>query len=70
MTIRKPKTFWTCLVLFIVGVVIAVNTCNYPLLLKVNPDNPLFNFERLHAGWHYNLWRDYSASGQEWRKLK
>ncbi|MEA2075623.1 MAG: hypothetical protein U9O85_07830 [Euryarchaeota archaeon] len=29
MTIRKPKTFWTCLVLFVVGVVIAVNIIQY-----------------------------------------
>jgi len=32
MTLKKPKTFWTCLVLFIAGVVIAVNIIqfNYP----------------------------------------
>lgn len=32
MTIRIPKTFWTCLVLFIIGVVIAVTIIrfNYP----------------------------------------
>jgi len=32
MTLRIPRTFWTCLVLFIIGVVIAVNIIrfNYP----------------------------------------
>ena len=32
MTIKKPETFWTCLVLFIVGAVITVNVIrfNYP----------------------------------------
>jgi len=32
MTMRKPNTFWTCLVLFIVGAVITVNILrfNYP----------------------------------------
>jgi hypothetical protein len=32
MTMKRPKTFWTCLVLFVVGAVITVNVIrfNYP----------------------------------------
>jgi hypothetical protein len=32
MNLRRPKTFWTCLVLFVVGMVITVNIIrfNYP----------------------------------------
>ena len=32
MTLKRPKTFWTCLVLFVVGMVITVNIIrfNYP----------------------------------------
>ena len=29
MTMKKPNTFWTCLVLFVVGIVIAVNVIQY-----------------------------------------
>ena len=29
MDLRKPKTFWTCLVLFVVGVVITVNIIQF-----------------------------------------
>ena len=32
MTVKRPKTFWTCLLLFVVGAVITVNAIrfNYP----------------------------------------
>ncbi len=29
MTLKKPKTFWTCIVLFVVGAVIAVNAIGF-----------------------------------------
>jgi hypothetical protein len=29
MTLRRPKTFWTCLVLFVVGAVITVNIIRF-----------------------------------------
>ncbi|HUV80355.1 MAG TPA: hypothetical protein VMW40_05990 [Candidatus Bathyarchaeia archaeon] len=56
MTLRKPETFWTCLVLFVVGAVIAVNI----ILFNFSDFTPLAIFALLTgigfivAG--YGLW--------------
>jgi len=56
MTMRKPKTFWTCLVLFVVGVVITVNILrfNYPDFTPLASFALLTGIVFIVAG--YGLW--------------
>jgi len=56
MTMRKPKTFWTCLVLFIIGVVIAVTIIqfNYPDFTPLAIFALLTGIGFIDAG--YGLW--------------
>jgi len=69
MAARRPETFWTCLVLFIVGAVITVNIIrfNYPDFTPLALFALLTGIGFIAAG--YGLWIMKNFSGVRYLQL-